>query len=123
MTFPSVFDQFFAGAYQSFLYVHSVHPPLSPLYKGGDWPSQKLQEGVGSKILGKKGVVSNKGGSFWEGESIPKSEISEIVNVWNSKSKFLSAFFKNEYSQLNFYYTNIYHAFYFCFCKSRKTFK
>ena len=74
MTFPSVFDQFFAGTYQSFLNVHSVHPPAPPpLYKGGDWPSQKSQEEVGSKILGKKGVVSNKVGSFWEGESIPKS--------------------------------------------------
>ena len=52
-----------------------------PFIKGGDWPSQKLQEGGGLKILGEKGVVSKKEESFWKGGEVnPKK-----LNFWNSK--------------------------------------
>ena len=47
-----------------------------------DWPSQKLQEGGGSKVLGKKGVVSEKGGIILkEGVGINPKKLS----FWNSK--------------------------------------
>ena len=54
---------------------------IPPFIKGGDWPSQKSQEGGGLKILGEKGVVSKKEESFWKGGKVnPKK-----LNFWNSK--------------------------------------
>ena len=65
----------FFNALNQYLYRKIAVCTPTPFIKG-DWHFQKSQEGGGSKILGKKGVVSKKGDHFEKGESIPKSWFS-----------------------------------------------
>ena len=71
-------------------------------------PPKNLKKEVDQKFWLKRECLARRVGSFWKVGSIPESCISDIVNVWNTKNKFFSAFFKNEYSQLTFLITLIY---------------
>lgn len=66
-------------------------------------PPKNLKKEVDQKFWLKRECLARRVGSFWKVGSIPESWISDIVNVWNTKNKFFSTFFKNEYSQVTFY--------------------